>query len=298
MADVEEDAPRAGLEHARFDLAVRIDDAERVSVVAVRHDVAGAHQLHHLVRLGGRKAYVGHQRQHVLVAQLPRDLQEVEAVPAVHVGADLYLHAQDDVAVLHRGLARAAHPAADVVDRRNVRIPAARVEIDVAEDARFRGCDDEPPEAFDLVVAEASGVDPGGHARARGDRVRLDSEPRGSEVAMRVQVDQPRRHVRALRVDRLDAARRGDVGLDGGDLAVSDAEGGAAAQLLAGIAQLAAPDHDIVAFLRGPCGRCAGGKGAEERPSAHRCGWGHTADILLRGRRARKGAFGVVSLPP
>ena len=109
VADIEEDASAAGLAHACLHLARGIENAERVVIVAVRDDVAGPHQIHDLVGLGRREADVRHERQLVFIAKLTRDLEEVEAVAAVHVGPDLKLHAEDHIAVGDGGLAGPAH---------------------------------------------------------------------------------------------------------------------------------------------------------------------------------------------
>ena len=63
---------------------------------------------------------------------------------------------------------------------------------------------------------------------------------------MRVQVDQPRCHELAGRVDPLHGAIGRDAGRHGGDLAVPDADVALGAQLLAGIEHIAVGDDQLV----------------------------------------------------
>ena len=79
-------------------------------------------------------------------------------------------------------------------------------------------------EAFGLCTTEASGIDPGGHAGSGGDRVGLSSETGRSVVAMRVEVDESGRDVKAASVDYIAATIRREVAFDCGDPIARDAD--------------------------------------------------------------------------
>src|SRR5690606_18358190 len=125
---------------------------------------------------GGSHADVRHHGELVAVAQLAAQLEEVQAVAAVHVRADVDLYPQDDVAIFRRRLARGADLPAHVAQHFDIRVAQVRVLVDVAENARLLPLDDVTPEACGAVAAEAAGVHPGGYAGARRHGVRLDTQ--------------------------------------------------------------------------------------------------------------------------
>ncbi len=74
---------------------------------------------------------------------------------------------------------------------------------------------------------------------------------------MGVEVDEARQDELASGVEHLRAARRRDLGLDGHDRGIADADVSPSPQVLAGIEHLAAADHEIVdrRARKPPCAR-------------------------------------------
>src|SRR4029077_5059210 len=122
-----------------------------------------------------------------------------------------------------------------------------------------RRIDDEAAETGYLVITEAAGVDPSGHARSRGNRVRLDPQPRRAVITVRVQIHQAWSDVESAGVDHVKGALGSDAVLDRRDLAVEHGEVGAGAKGPGGIADFAILDEEVVGP---PLGQCAGGSGA------------------------------------
>jgi len=104
-----------------------------VGVEAVRDHVAGAYQIHDLGRFGRSEADVRHQRQLEFVAELARGPEEVQAVAAVHIGADVDLNAQEDVAIGRGRFPGAPHFAPDVLDHVDIRVAQVPAKTDLRE---------------------------------------------------------------------------------------------------------------------------------------------------------------------
>src|SRR5207244_398736 len=107
--------------------------------------------------------------------------------------------------------------------------------------------DDPALEAGEAVGAGRADVEPGGHAGARRDRVRLDAPVRAAPVDVRVEVDEAGGDDLAGRVDQLADVVGRQVAVDRRDPIADDPDVEASALVGAGIDELAALDQQVEA---------------------------------------------------
>ncbi len=101
-------------------------------------------------------------------------------------------------------------------------------------------------EASKGVGAGIASAHIGGRCRERHEFIRRDADGGAIGIDMGVEIDQAGRHQLALGVDTVLGTIGRNAGLDGHDLAEADADVADAAQIHAGIDDLATADHEII----------------------------------------------------
>ena len=139
---------------------------------------------------------------------------------------------------------------------------ADRGDVQEGEDAGARRGDAEMLEGREAAGAGVARAHIGRGA-GEGHQLVAGQADAGARQDVGVEVDEARQDELARGVEHLRAARRRDLGLDGGDHGVADADVPPAAQVLAGIDHLAAADDEIVGIVR-PEGRRAAAPGPPE----------------------------------
>ncbi len=116
-------------------------------------------------------------------------------------------------------------------------------DVHEGEEARARLGHAQPAKGGEVVGAGVARADRRGGARQRHQLVGGQADGRAIGIDVGVQVDDPRRHQAAARIDHVPHAIGGDVGGDGGDAPVPDGDVARGGQILAGIDHLSALDQ-------------------------------------------------------
>ncbi len=256
VADVEDHAALAAFEERRIDVTGRILLATQARV-DVRVDVAWTELLRDQLAQGPfglARSEVHHDRQvrqrarldgaldgrplwSGIVRRLDPDNQP--RMTASHVGRRLHLHVGEILFVL-----RAAHAVADDVEER--------------EDAGLRSIDDARLEVLEVPPAGAAGVGDGRHADAKGKAVRIDAAVPGvrprltrAGIDVRMDIDEPWRHVEPGDVNRLQRIRGIQLLGDRRNLAAGDRDIAHGADRVARIDDVATAQQQVVLRLHG-----------------------------------------------
>ena len=171
-----------------------------------------------------------HHRPAQPVGGLDRDVERGHAVGTRGVPADADFHPDHDVAMVaaaqHR-LLGVAHPDvqafADHHVAREAEDPGER-DVQVGEDPRARALHHMPAETQEVAGPGAAGVDEGRGPAAPRQGVGIHPQGGAAPVDMGVQVDQPRHHQAAGRVDQRLRVVDGQPRLDRRHLAAGEAD--------------------------------------------------------------------------
>ena len=209
VAHVEQHASLPRRDHRLLDAAISMHRRVREGAEAMGQHVARPQPLHH--RLVGRRRLVdmAHHVEPHAVGHVERHVERRDPRRSARVPPDPHLDPDDDVAVRlghRRRLPRRHEPHVVAFadhDRLREAEDAREGDVEVDEHPRLRPVDHMRAEAREVPRPRAARVD------GRRDRalprigVGLDAQRRAAPVDMGMQVDEPRRHDRALDVPHL-----------------------------------------------------------------------------------------------
>ena len=211
--------------------------------------VALAQQRQRFLAAGRRVVQMTHHRQAGGIRHFQRDFQRGGALAAAGGHADPHLDAANDIAVfLDRVQAGFGMQQAEIgafADHYHLGEgeDAGKRDVDIADDVHVRRLDDMPAVAVEIRWARRAGI----HQRRAGCRQRIgigfDADAGVAGIDVGVQVDQAGRHHLAGNVAGVTAFQ---PVTDGGDLAVVKRDVGDAVDILSGIDDATALQHQIM----------------------------------------------------
>ncbi len=198
MADVEQHATLARLQHDLFHRALRGGGRIRKRPECMGENVARTEPSDHLLVARRRMVDMRHQRHADFVCDLKRDFERHDPRGARGVEAYSHLDADDEVAVLLRhldGVDRIHQPEllalADHDPMRKAEDAGMR-NMQIGEDADLARLDHVFPETREISRAGAAGVDRRGDAGAAAKLLGVDAERGAAPIDVGVQIDQAR----------------------------------------------------------------------------------------------------------
>ena len=268
MADVHlQAAIERRLDHL-VHLALAVDEAAGVARERMREDVARPEFRDHAledrvcvlaIRAAPRQApelaEVDIDRQVGLAADLRRQLQHLDAPAREAADLGMALDAADDIGVGLDGVDRRLD--VDAVRAVEVRIkvsfePADQIRRQERIDAGLRRVGDEMPEARQRHAGRSALIDHRGDAGMHADQVGIEAEAAADiAIDMGVGVDHAGKDDAPAQVDRLFGARRQNVLLHGGDLAVAHRDIHHAVHARGRADHMAAAQQQVIGFVVG-----------------------------------------------
>ena len=220
-----------------------------------QRDVLDPADMHHHAAAGA-----GH------LASLDGALERLGAVVRDYILRHAHLDADRDIGVFRHRLGAGLHlGVVEIVklrQRKRRQPDIGDVHEGIEPGAGLRH--DEAAKAGEIAGAGIARRHAGGGALERHQLVGRDPDGGAIGVDMGMQVDEPGRHQPAAGVQHPQGPRGRDIGLDGLDHAVADADIAPAAQSLARIEHIAALDDEIELIVRphgGECRRRGAGQG-------------------------------------
>src|SRR2546428_7174417 len=135
-----------------------------------------------------------------------------------------------------------------MLDRIDIGVAAAGVQINTAEDPGLGWTDGEASESINLVIAEAAGVNPGGDTRPGGNGIGLNADTASSTKTVSVKIDESWGNVKPARIDDVQASLRRNVVFDSGDRSVENSQVSSLAKTTARISHFTISDQEVIPF--------------------------------------------------
>ncbi len=251
VADVEQHAAFAGLQHHPFYRALRGDSRIGKGTECVGEHVARAQARNHLLVARRRMIDVRHQRQPDFPGNLERDVERHNPRGARGVTADADLDADDEIAIgvrhgdgvdrIHQPelLALADHDAVRKAENAGVR------DMQIGENADLAGLDHVLAEAGEIPRAGTAGVDRRGDAGGAAKFLGIDAERGAAPIDVGVQIDQPRCDDEPRDVAHVRPRIGREIGPELDHLAAGEGDIGHRIELLGGIDHATAAQHQI-----------------------------------------------------
>ena len=212
QADVEENAPGAGLDELVPDAVALVQKRVATPVIDVGDDIPRLQQGEHLPKRRHPRGDMHHQGQPHPIGHF---LGASERGERAEAGIHPHLHARDEIAILLDHLdggCTVEEPLvvvlADLVSVDPHRLQTDGRDVQKGQDTRGGRSDDVLTEAEEAERSAAPRIHKGGRAGGWRQRVGIDAEDMAAEVAVQVKIHQAGTHQPAGGIEHLPAGRR------------------------------------------------------------------------------------------